>query len=132
MGKYFYHVQKRSLRKMLRSVRPFPERVLWQRLKQRQLAGVKFRRQASVGRYVVDFYAPQKKLIIEIDGAGHMRASAQTYDQERDAFLSSLGLRVIRFTNVDILENMEGVIEVILASLDHRTPPPAPPRQGGV
>lgn len=88
------------------------ERTLWQVLRGKQL-GVKFRRQHGIGHYIVDFYCPERRLIIELDGDSHFGDAAQDYDRERDAYLHGLGLRIIRFTNMQLAENLEGVYEII-------------------
>jgi very-short-patch-repair endonuclease len=75
--------------------------------------GVKFRRQHDIGHYIVDFYCPERQLVIELDGESHFTNDEQAYDQIRDAYLQGLGLRVLRFTNVQVVENLEGVYDII-------------------
>ncbi|MDD2271770.1 MAG: DUF559 domain-containing protein [Desulfuromonadaceae bacterium] len=83
---------------------------IWQEiLRMRQFAAYKFLRQKPVGGYIVDFYCAQLRLVIEIDGDSH--AETAEYDAERTGFLGSLGLRVIRFCNDDVLQNIEGAYE---------------------
>ncbi|BDX03963.1 hypothetical protein MACH16_27110 [Marinomonas pontica] len=77
---------------------------------------MKFRRQHGIGPYIVDFYCPEKRLVIEIDGDSHYNLDTQVYDRKRDDFMRSLGLQVMRFTNQDILENLGSVLEVVLQS----------------
>lgn len=103
------------------------EKKLWFHLSREQL-GTKFRRQQPIGNYIVDFYAPDARLIIELDGSQHAEEQKQ-YDQERTAFLGAQGYRVLRFWNSEILENVDRVVETILAEL--RTTPPSSPRQRG-
>ncbi len=86
------------------------EERLWQKLRKEQL-GVKFRRQHAIEHFIVDFYAAKPALVIEVDGPIHDQQ--MEYDALRQAFLESLGLRVLRFKNDDVLENMQGVLEVI-------------------
>ncbi len=74
---------------------------LWQQLRMRQVAGVKFLRQRPIGNYIVDFYTPEAKLVIEVDGGQHFEEEGLEYDDVRDAFLEGHGLKVIRFSNVD-------------------------------
>jgi very-short-patch-repair endonuclease len=88
------------------------ERKLWQRLRQRQVLGLKFRSQAPFGKYVVDFACLEKRLIIEIDGKQHK--DRIEYDVKRTAWLKSQGFDVLRFWNTDVLQNMEGVLERIV------------------
>jgi very-short-patch-repair endonuclease len=83
---------------------------LWQALKHRQLDGLKFRRQPSIGPFIADFYCPAAKLVIELDGSVHDSEAAQQQDAERTAYLVSLGLRVVRFENREVMGNLEGVL----------------------
>lgn len=87
---------------------------LWQALRNRQLGGLKFRRQASVGRFVADFVCAGKQLIVEVDGGQH----SEEADAARTAKLEALGFRVIRFWNNDVSENLDGVLTRILAEAD--------------
>jgi len=79
----------------------------------KQLKGYQFYRQKPVGDYIVDFFCPRAKLVIEVDGSHHLVGETIEYDRIRDEYLSSLGLRVLRFTNADVLTHIEGVIESI-------------------
>lgn len=97
-------------RQMRRDPTP-AEDLLWQHVRDRRLAGMKFYRQVPVDRFVVDFYAPKAGLIIEVDGAIHHKQVAA--DQERDQILSGLGLRVLRFSNDQVLEQTDQVLERI-------------------
>jgi very-short-patch-repair endonuclease len=103
-------------RRALRANQTGAERKVWALLRGRDLAGFKFRRQFSVGPYIVDFYCPQKHLCIEIDGGQH--ASSAEYDARRTAYLNDSGIRVVRFWNNQVLENLEGVYSEIVAALD--------------
>jgi very-short-patch-repair endonuclease len=94
------------------------ESLLWGHLKSKKLNAVKFRRQQPVGSYIVDFISFQQKLIIEIDGGQHNYKSKTTSDKTREAELQKRGYRVIRFWNNDVLQNLEGVIENIIANLE--------------
>jgi very-short-patch-repair endonuclease len=91
------------------------ERKLWGLLLKHGVCDIHFRIQHAIGRYIVDFVAPQKKLIIELDGSQHL--VEQEYDTERTAFLESKGYRVLRFWNNDIDNNIEGVMIIILEAL---------------
>jgi len=99
----------------LRATPTDAERKLWQQLRNRQLAGQKFRRQVPFGPYVVDFYCHEARLVIEVDGSQH--DCQQAYDERRTAFLQSQRIRVIRFWNNEVLLNMEGVLTVVLDAL---------------
>ncbi|MBI3174902.1 MAG: endonuclease domain-containing protein [Chloroflexi bacterium] len=91
------------------------ERKLWAIIRNDQL-GVNFRRQHAIGKYIADFCAPRKKLIIELDGSQHLEQEA--YDEERTKYLESQGYKVIRFWNNDVTNNIEGVILVIMNTLE--------------
>ena len=93
------------------------EAALWVRLRDRQLCGVKFRRQQPLGPYIVDFVTLERKLVIEIDGGQHAEDTAATSDEARTAWLGGEGYRVLRFWNNDVLLNMEGVLERILQAI---------------
>ena len=104
------------------------ERKLWHFIRNRQLHGVRFNRQVPIGPYICDFVARSAKVIIELDGGQH--ASAAAYDSARTDFLQGRGYRVLRFWNNDMLENAEGVLQIIEQSLDDR-PSPGPSRTAG-
>jgi very-short-patch-repair endonuclease len=103
-----YKERRQDLRKNMSE----PERRMWRLLRNRQM-GVKFRSQHGVGHYIADFYCPELNLVIEIDGNSHLSAEAQAYDRERDAFMQSLGIKTLRFTNEDVLHNIEGVHQTL-------------------
>jgi very-short-patch-repair endonuclease len=92
----------------LRQESTYPERVLWGRLRDRRCAGLKFRRQQPLGEYVVDHYCESAKVVIELDGFSH--AGRTEGDRHREEILEGLGVRVIRFTNEDVLKDLEGVV----------------------
>ena len=100
-----------DLKRRLRSNMTGPEMQLWSRLRARQLQGLKFRRQHGIGPYIVDFYCPDQSLVIEVDGDSHADADHIVRDQLRERYLRSLGLRVIRYFNDDIVKNLAGVLE---------------------
>lgn len=85
------------------------ERNLWAVLRNGQVAGVKFRRQQPIGKYIVDFVTFDKKLIIELDGSQHSQSLARNLDAQRTKWLESQGFRVLRFWDSDVLMNLEGV-----------------------
>jgi len=103
------------------------EQRLWRQIRNRQLLGCKFRRQAPIGKYIVDFVCFEKRLIVELDGGQHARH--QGYDHDRTEWLQSQGFRVIRFWNHDVLKEVEATKEVIVRNL--HTPHPNLPPQGG-
>jgi very-short-patch-repair endonuclease len=117
--KIFNRPENTTRRQNLRNNATQPEQKLWAILRGKQL-GVKFRRQHGIGLYIVDFYCPEAKLVIEVDGDSHYTETAQQQDVQRDAYLQSLDLRVLRFTNQDINQNMVGVYEMIKRVIDDR------------
>jgi very-short-patch-repair endonuclease len=98
---------------MLRSSMPKAEVVLWSKLKGKALDGHKFRRQHSVGRFVIDFYCPRLKLAIEVDGDSHYSDGSEPYDKARQDFIESFGISFLRFTNKEIYENLGEVLAKI-------------------
>jgi len=117
MTKAFNKLKQKSKRRVLRKNMPKAEQTLWYRLRHKQLSGFKFRRQYSIDQYILDFYCPEARLGIEVDGPSHFYASGMRADATRSAHLDTYGIRVLRFTNNDIYENMEGVVTRILESL---------------
>jgi len=124
--KIFNSKAQKQLRKDLRNNMPKAELALWYNLQRKQIKNCKFRRQYSIGKFVVDFYAPKYKLAIEIDGDSHFESDeSKEYDQSRQKFIESLGIKFLRFTNMDIYESLEHVIKVIEDSISE--PPLTPP-----
>lgn len=111
--KIHYQSHLRSHARELRRSMTDAERRLWQAIRQRQIHGVQFFRQRPIGHYIVDFYCPTKKIVIEVDGGQHYEEQGQKSDGKRDVYLTKLGLRVIRFNNREVLANIEGVLEHI-------------------
>ncbi len=89
------------------------EILLWSKIRFRQLKNLLFYRQKPLGGYITDFYCPKAKLVIEVDGAQHFEEDAREYDRIRDEVLQNLGLTVLRFTNLDVLSSIDGVVTVI-------------------
>jgi very-short-patch-repair endonuclease len=108
-------------RKELRNFSTPAETHLWEKLRRKQLLGKKFRRQYSVGKYVLDFYCVECNLAIELDGAYHYDALGQEYDAERTLYLEKLGIEIIRFENQTVFQNMEGVLERICEAVRRNT-----------
>lgn len=98
--------------KELRKDATFPERLLWSVLRRKQLRGLRFRRQHAIGPYIVDFYCPKKRLVIEIDGRSHDDRGA--YDLRRERYLTNQGYAVLRVANDDVLDDLEAVAAGIL------------------
>lgn len=91
----------------------FAEIILWGYLKNKQLSGLKFRRQQGIGKYIVDFYCPSNKLAIELDGDIHFEKEVLKIDLLKAKYLKETGIKLIRFYNIDILNNIEYVLEKI-------------------
>jgi very-short-patch-repair endonuclease len=102
-------------RKELRNSCTPQETLLWSKLKNSQI-GFKFRRQHSIGGYIVDFYCPSKRLAIEIDGSQHFTKDNQEYDSIRTKFFEGLDIEVLRFTNAEINTNIDGVVQKIITN----------------
>lgn len=106
---------RKNLRRKLRNNLTPPEVVLWAHIKNTQLSGLRFRRQYGIGRYVVDFYCPKKRLVIEIDGSYHTRPEVREYDRIRQRFIESFNICVLRFSSGDIFDNIDGVLKRIVS-----------------
>ncbi len=103
----------KTFRKELRNNATKAETKLWQALKRSQLDNRKFRRQHSIENYIVDFYCPSEKLIVEIDGKVHDNSVNNDYDYKRTKELEKLGFKVIRFSNDDVFKNLDLILEAI-------------------
>ena len=116
--------------RVLRNNMTDAERCLWQQLKRRQIAAVKFRRQQPIGPFIVDFVCFERRLIIEVDGGQH--AEKITADAQRTRWLEAQGYRVLRFWNNDVLANVGAVAQVIFDTVERASPPiPSFPPRGG-
>ena len=94
------------------------ERYLWARLRMGQLKGCHFYRQKPIGEYIVDFYCPRAKLVVEVDGGQHFSDDGVEYDGVRDEYMKGVGLKVLRFSNSDVMKNINGVVESILENME--------------
>lgn len=101
--------RRRDLRRRLTPA----EAALWRLLRRSQLEGRKFRRQHGIGNYIVDFYCPKERLIVELDGAAHDSEQAVALDQAREEFLKKAGMTILRVENRHVFENPEGVLALI-------------------
>ena len=120
--------QKQAFARQLRRSMTDAEQRLWQQLRRKQMVGCRFRRQHPIGPYIADFACIGSRLVIEVDGGQHDGCQAAAH---RDEYLRLRGFEVLRFWNNEVLENMEGVCEVILRHLSGTCPHPGLPPQAG-
>ncbi len=133
MLKYNSNLKKRA--RPLRKNMTESEQALWSKLRGKQILGVQFYRQKPIGKFIVDFFAPKGKLVVEVDGSQHAEAYHAGKDKERDNYLSSLGIRVLRFNSREVLKDTDAVIEIIFRTIEERLEKksPQPPFiKGGV
>ena len=125
-------VSQRARARQLRRTMTRAETLLWRHLKAHRLANLAFRRQAPIGNYIADFVAHSCKLIVEVDGESHDFAERVRHDERRDRWFASRGYHVLRFTNDDVMRNLEGVVLSILQAGEQAVPPSLTlPRKGG-
>ena len=112
-----YKPQLKPLARRLRAAMTDAEHRLWFRLRRKQLLGVQFYRQKPIGKYIVDFYAPAVALVIEVDGGQHFEASQARRDERRTAYLETQNLRVLRFTDREVLQQLDAVVDAVFAAV---------------
>ncbi len=123
--------EQRDFARHLRNNATEPERKLWRALRAQQLAGYKFRRQAAIGPYIVDFVCFSLKLVIELDGVHHALDQSPQRDAARTAWLESRGFQVLRFWNHQLDEGLKLVVDEICGALEKLSPPsPTLPAEG--
>lgn len=105
----------------LRKNQTHAEKILWQRLRNRQICGYKFRRQHPINIFIADFYCHEARLIIEVDGSVHDSASQSERDTERDRLLTQFGIRTIRFSNNQVENEIENVLHRIEHIIGHQS-----------
>lgn len=118
-----YNSNLKPLGRRLRSRLTDAEKLLWSKIRKGQLAGLQFNRQKPIGNYIVDFYCDKANLIIEIDGGQHYEDRNILNDKIRDKYFRKIGLRVMRFTNLDVLKNIDSVVGKIYQEIKN---PPRP------
>jgi very-short-patch-repair endonuclease len=114
----FYKKGLKSRSQELRSMMTDAEIALWSKLRRKQLFGTQFYRQKPIGDFIVDFFCPAAKLVIEVDGGQHYTEEGRCSDAERDEHLKCLGLNVLRFSNSDVIENIDGVVAMIFRHME--------------
>jgi len=96
------------------------EKLLWSRLRRKQVLDVQFYRQKPVGNYIVDFYAPKVRIVVEVDGSQHMERNGEQKDAWRDIYLNNQGLCVFRFNNLQVLQELNSVMGVIYQAVKEK------------
>ena len=105
MTKHFNKTSEKEKRRILRKDQTFCEKILWRYLRDRQLLGCKFRRQYSIDQFVIDFYSPEIKFAIELDGDVHNNPDQKEYDVKRQEYLETFGITFLRITNHELMSN---------------------------
>ncbi|MFQ5706927.1 MAG: endonuclease domain-containing protein [bacterium] len=118
MTQHYNKSSEKHKRRTLRKNATDAERILWQHLRGKQIGGFKFRRQYSIDQFVLDFYCPEVKLAVEVDGATHFTEEAQAYDRAREDYIRTFGVTFLRFTNLEVYDSLDGVLMVILEKLE--------------
>ena len=118
-----YKSNLKSIGRRLRSEMTECERMLWSRLRRKQLRGTQFYRQKPIGSYIVDFYAPAARLVVEVDGSQHQDNIHAQNDDHREESLKSQGLRVLRFTNLQVIDDLDSVVCIVAEALKSPLPP---------
>lgn len=119
-----YNGDLKSNSRQLRKNQTNCEALLWFRLRRKQILGIQFYRQRPIGNYIVDFYAPKVKLVVELDGSQHFEEKQKAYDLKRDACLKEQGLTVMRFNDLQALNETSGVLETIYQFVARGKNPP--------
>lgn len=120
MTLHYNKISEKEKRRALRNQMPLAEKIVWLSLRKRQICGVRFLRQYSIDHYVLDFYSPEIKLAIEIDGETHSTKEEKEYDMDRQKYVESFGVKVIRFKNEQVFGNVDKVIENIKSEVKTR------------
>jgi very-short-patch-repair endonuclease len=108
-----YNPDLKEFANSLRNNMTDAEKKLWRYLKSENIKGKRFYRQKILNNYIVDFYCASSKLVIELDGGQHYKQESKQKDSKRDDYLRSVGLKVLRFSDLDVLKNMDGVLQRI-------------------
>ncbi len=108
-----YNKRLKQFSRNLRKNMTEAEKLLWSKIRRKQLKGLQFYRQKIIGNYIVDFYCPESKLVIEVDGGQHYRAEGKGKDHVRDDYMKKTGISVLRFSDRDVLKQINSVIEEI-------------------
>jgi very-short-patch-repair endonuclease len=127
-----YNPRLKGRARSLRANLTDAEQRLWARLRRKQILGVQFYRQKPIGNYIADFYAPAAQLVVEVDGSQHLDLAQAEHDRRRAAYLQELGLRVLRYTDRQVLLELDSVAEEIFGAVKKKIPlgPPFPKGEG--
>ncbi len=118
----YNQLKLKPLKRELRRNSTGTEKIVWSFVRNRQILGLKFFRQYGVESYILDFYCPQIRLAIEVDGGQHDLDSDRTKDEQREQYLNALGIQVLRFWNNEVLENPKGVYEKTISKINELLP----------
>ena len=118
MPRIFNNLKLKERRRILRNNQTESEKILWQRLRREQIKGIKFNRQYGIGAYIADFYAAALRLCIEVDGEQHYTKTGKEYDAERDNYMESLNIKILRFKNELVMEDIENVVTEIKKAIE--------------
>ena len=122
MSILFYNRKFKQKSRDLRKNMTNAEKVLWKKFRRRQILGTQWFRQRSIGDFIVDFYYPTAKFIIEVDGGQHFEEEGRLADKARDEEIAHLGFQVLRFTNREVLDNIDGVLRKIIEEIQKSLP----------
>lgn len=118
MPSIFNTAALKERRRELRNNQTLAEKKLWQKIRRKQLHDIQFYRQYGIGSYIADFYSPVLKLCIEIDGDQHYTEIGKEYDEERDNYIESLNIKVIRFRNSEVIEHTDEIVTKIKREIE--------------
>jgi very-short-patch-repair endonuclease len=113
----FYNTKLKRYSQELRKNMTDAERLLWSKLRKKQLKGCQFYRQRIIGNYIVDFYCSEAKLIVEVDGGQHYDSEGRKKDELRENYMKNLGLEILRVSDCEVFKNIDGVVERIFEML---------------
>ena len=124
----YYNKKLKNTARILRKNMTDTENLLWSRIRRKQLKGYQFYRQKTVGNYIVDFYCPSARLIIELDGSQHYEEEGTRKDKVRDQYLTGLGFQVMRFPSIEVFDYINGIVDEIYEQLPVESPQPPFPK----
>ena len=113
----YYNQKNKTNSRKLRSNQTDAEMLLWSRIRRKQIKNIQFYRQKPIGNFIVDFYAPSAKFVVEVDGGQHFEEVYMEQDKKRDLYLKQLNLKVLRFDNLQVLQSIDNVLEVIFEEI---------------